>query len=237
MSFKKFCPKCGEETSSFAGKICLKCFMNKNELFSIEKINITKCKYCQKILDAGVWVDFSEEEIAQIIASKVKIVNEVLEPKIFVELEKFDEINYEALINVKGIIENNIVEQDKSVKFQLKETTCDSCMKLNSDYREAILQLRSEKKENEDDMLLLAKNLLDQERSKDSLSGASKIEKVTNGYDVWVGSKKAAAKISKELARIYKTKITTSKKLIGEDDQGKRKYRHTFCVRDYLENN
>jgi NMD protein affecting ribosome stability and mRNA decay len=235
MSFKKFCPKCGKETSSFAGKICLNCFMDKNEIFTIDKINISKCKHCLKILDSGTWIDFSEEEIAEMVAKKVKVVNEVEEPKIFVELEKFDNINYEALVEVKGIISNSVVTEQKSIKFQIKETTCDACMKLNSEYREAIIQLRSEKRENEDDMFTVAKNLLMAESSKDALSGTSKIEKVRNGYDLWVGSKKAAAKVSRELSRMYGTRIVNSKKLIGEDDQGKRKYRHTFCVRDYKE--
>jgi NMD protein affecting ribosome stability and mRNA decay len=51
-----------------------------------------------------------------------------------------------------------------------------------------------------------------------------KVEKINNGYDLWIGSKKAAAKVSRILSRMYDTRIVTSKKLIGEDDQGKRKY-------------
>ncbi len=233
MSFKKFCPKCGNETTVLVGKICLNCFLENSKLFEVDKINISKCKHCQRLLSSGKWADFNDETIAEDVSLKVKIIPEVKEPKIFVELEKYDDINYEALIQVKGIINDSIVEKEKSVKFQLKETTCDACMKLNSDYREAILQIRSEKKENEDAMFELAKNLLNAERAKDPLSGTSKISKVKNGYDLWIGSKKAAAKISRQLSKLYDTKITASKKLIGEDEQGKRKYRHTFCVRDF----
>jgi len=235
MGFKQFCPKCGKETNLLIGKICLDCFLKNNKLFSIEKINITQCKHCQKLLSMGKWIDFNDEILAQNVASNVKIIPEIEEPKIFVEIQSYPELNYEALVQIKGIINNTIVEKEDSIKFQIKETTCDSCMKLNSNYREAILQLRSEKKENEDSMFQIAKNLLDMERSKDSLSGTSKILKINHGYDLQIGSKKAAIKIARHLAKLYNTKIVVSKKLIGEDEQGKRKYRHTFCVRDYKE--
>lgn len=233
MTFKKFCPKCGKETDVFIGKICKDCFLEKNNLFSLKKINITQCKICKKILVAGKWVDFSEEAIAEEVANKVKILPELNTPKIFVELEPHIDNNYTALIKIEGILNNYLIEEELVAKFKLKEITCDACMKLNSDYREAIIQLRSKRKENEDDVFLLAKNLLDLEKSKDPLSGTSKIEKVRNGYDLWIGSKKAAVKVTRALSKFYNVKPVISKKLIGEDEQGKRKYRHTFCIRDF----
>lgn len=235
MSFKKFCPKCGKETQIFIGKVCLDCFLKNNKLFELGKINITKCKHCNKLLTKNGWKEFNDELIAQEVANKIKLIPEIKNPKIFVELQKFDEINYEALIQIKGIINDSVIEKELTINFQLKETTCDSCMKLNSNYREAVLQLRAEKKENENAMFELAKNLLNIEKSKDSLSGTSKIQKVVNGYDLQIGSKKAAIKVARHLAKLYNTRIVVSKKLIGEDEQGKRKYRHTFCVRDYKE--
>ncbi len=235
MSFKQFCPKCGKETTLLVGKVCLDCFLKNNKLFEVEKINITQCKHCQKLLFSGNWIEFDDGVIAQEVARNVKLNSEIKDPKIFVELERYPESNFEALIQVKGIINNSMIEKEDSIKFQIKETTCDSCMKLNSNYREAILQLRSSKKENEDAMFELAKNLLDAQRSKDSLSGTSKILKIKNGYDLQIGSKKSAVKIARYLAKLYGTQIVMSKKLIGEDEQGKRKYRHTFCVRDYKE--
>lgn len=233
MSFKKFCPKCGKETDLFIGKICKECFLKNNKLFSVKKINITQCKHCERLLSAGKWVDFSEDEIANEVASKVKILPGLNDPKIFVELQPLPNKNYEALIKIDGLLNNFLIEEEMACKFQLKETTCDACMKLNSDYREAIIQIRSKKEENENSMLELAINLLNTEKSKDDLSGTSRIEKVKNGYDLWVGSKKSAAKVVRSLSKFYGTRTIASKKLIGEDEQGKRKYRHTFCVRDF----
>ncbi len=231
MSFKKFCPKCGNETSQLVDKLCLKCFTKNNTLFDIGKVKFFICKWCGKLLFNNTLKGFEEETIAQEIATHVKIIPQLEKTKVFVELSKLSELDYEALIKVQGFLADNLVEDKKIIKFQLKETTCDSCMKLNADYREAILQLRSENMDEAESMLKLAEELLKKEKVKNPLAGTSKISKVRNGFDLWVGSKKATVKVSRYMAKLYDTKIIVSKKLIGEEKNGKRKYRHTFCIK------
>ncbi len=231
MGFKKFCPKCGKETNTLVDNICIDCFLEKKSLFDIDKIKIYFCKHCLKLLLNNKWVNFNEESIAEEVGFQVKINSELKKPKVFVELEKKSNLDYEALVKVTGFISNNLVEKSKRINFQLRETTCDSCMRLNASYREAILQLRAKKSVDANAMLELAKNLLEKEKAKDSLSGTSKIIETKNGFDLWVGSKKAAVKTSRELSRIYKVKPIVSKKLIGEEKSGERKYRHTFCIK------
>ncbi|MDD3083471.1 MAG: 60S ribosomal export protein NMD3 [Candidatus ainarchaeum sp.] len=231
MSFKKFCPKCGKETEQFVENICLDCFLKKKELFEVEKPKFFLCKYCLKLLFKNKWVDFNDESIAKEIALNVNIIKELKQPKIFIELEKKSRLDYKALIQVRGLLSKTLVEREKEINFQLRETTCDSCMKLNASYREAILQLRAKSEKDSFEMLQLTKNLLKKEMLKDSLSGTSNIIKTKNGFDLWIGSKKAASKVSRELARIYNVKIIVSKKLIGEEKSGERKYRHTFCIK------
>ncbi len=231
MSFKKFCPKCGKETNQLIDSLCVDCFLKGKEIFNVDKVSVLMCKHCKKIFSGNKEISFSEEIIAEIVASKIKIIPELEKPKIFVELQKRTELDYEALIKVKGFLGNQLIEKEKIVQFRIKETTCDSCMKLNADYREAILQLRASNQKDALAMFQLANNLLDKDRSKDSLAGTSKVIELKNGFDLWVGSKKAAAKVSRYLSKLYKVKIITSKKLIGEEDSGERKYRHTFCIK------
>ena len=80
-------------------------------------------------------------------------------------------------------------------------------------------------------MLEVTKQLIAGEKEKDSLSAVIKILKGKNGYDLWIGSNKGAGKVARKLSKLYKTKIIISKKLIGEDDGGKRKYRLTYCIK------
>ena len=148
-----------------------------------------------------------------------------------VELEKKEDKEYEALVKVKGFIAGNLIEQEKVISVLLGDTTCDSCMKLNADYREAIIQLRGKTIEESKQMMKITMDLLDKEKQKDSLSGTSKIIELKNGYDLWIGSKKAAIKVARYVAKLYKVKLIVSSKLIGEQENGKRKYRFTFCVK------
>lgn len=233
MSFKKFCPKCGKETSNIVGKECLNCFLKNTELFTIKSQKILVCKHCNKALIKGHWDDFSEQLLGEEVASKVKVANLGMEDvKILVDLERKDEEEYEASIKVKGIISGNVIEKEKVIPVIIKDTTCDACMKLNAEYREAIIQLRAPKKEDSKQMMKITMDLLNKEREKDPLSGTSKVIELKTGFDLWIGSKKAAAKISKYVAKIYNTELKVTSKLIGEEENGKRKYRFTFCIKN-----
>jgi nonsense-mediated mRNA decay protein 3 len=233
MGFQKFCPKCGKETDNIIGKECLECFLKKAKLFSIKGQKVLMCKHCSKIIIKGHWEDFSESLISEEVASKVKINADfnLQDTKVLVELQKRSEDEYEALVKVKGFISKNLVEQEKIIWVKIAGTMCDSCMKLDAEYREAIIQLRGKTKAESGQMLKIAIDLLNKERSKDSLSGTSKIIELKTGYDLWIGSKKAAVKVSRYMAKLYSAELKASSKLIGQEKSGKRKYRFTFCVK------
>ena len=233
MSFKKFCPRCGKETDNLVNNECLDCFLGDSKLFTIKNQKILVCKHCSKAIIKGRWEDFSEKLISEEVASKVKVNNNLnlADIKILIDLEQKEETEYEVLVKFKAFVKDNLVEQKKVIEVIIQPTTCDSCMKLNSEYREAIVQLRGRNSEESEQMLKLASDLLDKERAKDPLSGVSKLIKLKQGYDLWVGSKKAGVKVSRYIAKLYHTELKVSRKLIGEDKNGKRKYRQTFCVK------
>ncbi len=231
MSFKKFCPKCGKDTEELVENLCTECFLKRKELFEIKKIRVFVCRHCKKLLFGNKWIDFRYAEIGEEIAAHVKTIKELKKPEIVVELEQKSDLDYCALIQIRGYLGKNLVEREKAIDFRVRETTCDSCMKLNSDYREAIIQLRTKTDESLESLFEVTKNLLEREKSKDALSGISKMVEIKNGYDLWIGSKKAASKVVRELSKIFGTRAIVSKKLIGEEKTGERKYRHTFCIK------
>jgi nonsense-mediated mRNA decay protein 3 len=231
MGFEKFCARCGKVTDSIINGLCSKCYLERHDLFTMRDINIEQCVKCGKIHFKGKWTMISNEEIAGEVASKVKLSQELDQAKVFVELEPVTERDYIAKINVMGFINGVLVEQNKNIEFSLQKVSCDSCMKLVSNYREAIIQLRSTDQSSADAMLEVTKQLLASEQSKDSLSAVIKIFGAKNAYDLWIGSNKGAVKTARKLAKLYKTKIIVSKKLIGEDDGGAWKYRFTYCIK------
>ena len=231
MSFKKFCPRCGKETDAIVRGTCQNCYLEKHELFSVKDISLPVCVKCGKLHHKNSWKLFSDDEVAEEVASKIKVDPDIADPKVDVEISKMGPFEYEARINVKGFLDDSLVEQEKFITFKLSKVSCDACMKLVSNYREGILQLRASSNEEAEDMYRLAKSLIEKEKANDSLSGIVKTMKNKNGYELWIGSKKAAAKVSKYMCKLYKVRVKTSKQLIGEDESGEFDYRYTFCIR------
>ncbi len=232
MSFKKFCAKCGKETSALISGICAECVLKKKTLFELKIPSFGVCKHCGKFLSSGKWFLLSEQTISDGIKKKVKLDHELGKAKIFVETEQMEQLRFQTSVKVEGFLDDALVEQEKVYNFSVRPVTCDSCMKLNANYREAILQLRAEKKELAKEMFDVAITMLDNERVSDSLSGTSKIIEIPQGYDLWIGSKKAAVKIARYMAKLYNVRITSSKKIIGEEGGHCHfKFRFTYCVK------
>ncbi|NMA44524.1 MAG: hypothetical protein GX950_01785 [Candidatus Diapherotrites archaeon] len=234
MSFNKFCAKCGKDTSALIKGHCSDCYLGKKELFTIEKPTFSVCKICGKFIFNQKWFPLSETTISEKILAKIKYAPELNSPKPFVEVTQVlnsDVLMYEVLIKVEGFIENVLVSQEKEIVFKIKPTTCDACTKLNANYREAVVQIRAEKSEAKK-IYDTAMSMLDKERETNSLAGTSKIIEIPQGYDLWIGDKKAAARIVRAISKMFDMKVTTSKKLIGEDGgRGNFVFRFTFCLK------
>ncbi len=231
MSFEKFCAKCGKVTDSLVSGICANCYFKKHSLFSIKDFEIERCVKCGKIRVKGRWEQYNHELVATAVVAKVKVNSDVEQAKVFVELEPLTEVDFVAHINVTGFINEVLLEEKKDYEFFLQKVSCDSCMKLVSNYREAIIQLRSSSAEDAEPMMQIAKEFLASEQSKDSLSAVVKTQKGPTGYDLWIGSKKAANRVARKLAKLYKTTPKLSKKLIGEEEDRTQKYRITYLIK------
>ena len=231
MGFDKFCPRCGKKTDALVGGTCQACYLEKHALFSIKEIHVPVCVKCGKLHHKNSWKMFSEEDVKEEITSKVKVDQDIFEPKIDVTMQKRGPFKYDVKINVKGFLDSVLVEQEKLLDFKLDKVSCDACMKLVSNYREGIIQLRASSPEEAEAMYQLTKSLIEKERVNDSLSGIVKTMKSKNGYELWIGSKKAAAKVSKYVCKLYGVRVKLSKQLIGEDQAGEFNYRYTFCIR------
>jgi len=234
---KKFCPKCGATDKPLIKGFCLNCFLQDHpEIVQIDReIEFERCKKCGRIRVKGSWVEEREENLMEIVLSKLKL-KEFSKPEIEIDFEWLDEAsgNYKAEIKVKGEIDNQKVEVKRETLLKAKTVVCDPCMRLTSQYHEAILQIRGGKetaKKEFQDVLLQVNSLLATEEKKDSLAKVVELHWKKNGFDVWIGSKHAAKIVAEKLAKKFKSKVTVSSKLLGRDREGREKYRFTFCVR------
>jgi nonsense-mediated mRNA decay protein 3 len=231
MGFEKFCARCGQKTEALISGVCQECFLKKKELFSVPKPNFTVCKFCGKFLSHGKWFLLTDQTVGEEISRSVKFNHDLDTPKVFIEIQRMSPSDFAALVKVEGFIDGVLVKDEKSLNFSVRPVTCDPCMKLHANYREAVIQLRAEKAEARA-MYDYAISLLDKEREANSLSGTSKIIESEHGFDLWVGSKTAAAKVARSLSKAFGLRIITSKKIIGEEGgRAHFKFRFTYCLK------
>ncbi len=231
MSFR-FCPKCGKKEGIFIKGFCENCFLQDNKLLILpDKLQFEFCRKCNKIKVQRHWVEFDSMELLDFVKSKVKSKDFEVQD-IEIELEEIDEKNFNALLEVKGLIENNLLSLRGVIKLQFASGTCDSCMKISSDFFEATIQARfEEKNEKQEKVMNEFKLLISEMNKKDPLSRVVKTIKNRKGFDLVLSSNRSAKISSEKLAKKYNSKVIRSFSVVGVDKSGKEKRRYTYCVR------
>lgn len=233
---KRFCVNCGKETSSLIRGLCSECFLKKNEVLSMPKsIKVEVDKRSGRLHIGREWVEGSHENYGLIVerellkaAKRAGIpVNDVA-----VTLEE-TQTGFSASVSFSAVIEGVEVNAVKSVELLAKPAISDASMKLSSNYHEAIIQVRF--KEKASDALQREKlrevlSLLAAEKKRNELAEAVDIKHEHFGYDVYVGSAKGAKSVARKMEK-KGAELTYSNKLIGVNQSGKHKFRHTFCLR------
>lgn len=226
-----FCPLCGKTTGVFIKGICKKCFLKKHVPVAIpETIGFTQCSTCGKILVSGKMFSYNEETLSQIVKKKIKII--LLEkPSISISIPSIDAPVAEVV--VKGILDSVPLLLKENVSLEPKLFQCDSCMKLVSQYHEAVIQLRSKAKGAKDLKTVLPKlvSLIEEQGKKDGLAVVTEVLEKKEGFDLSVGSKKAAYRAVRQMQTRLNAETKASSTLIGVTKSGKEKKRFTFLVR------
>lgn len=228
----KFCPKCGKKNGVFIKGFCKECFLQENKLLIFpEKMQFDLCRKCSKIKVQRNWVEVHSVELIDFIKSKVKTKDFEIQ-SIEAELEETDEKNFNALIEAKGLITGIPLLLRGAIKLQLLSGICDSCMKISSDYFEAVIQLRFNSAHPEKQVVLNKfKQMIEEMNKKDPLSRIVKLIKLKNGFDLVLSSNRAAKISSEKIAKKFNAKIIRSFSVVGTDKTGREKRRYTYCVR------
>lgn len=203
---EKICPKCGASSNdvTFNGSFCSNCYLNANKPSELPpKITIYKCREC------GVerFRNWNEESLESSIYSALKDKKlgypeiEILEREVKVKYEKYAE--------------------EISIKLIRKESICDNCMKRNSNYYEAIIQIRGDEYTSNTEFINGMINALEK------ASFISNIVHLKEGIDLYVGDKMVARSVISSMR--LRAKVTY--KLYSESKDGQRIYRTTFLIR------
>ena len=203
-----FCPICGKRTNNTF------CEEHTKINFEYKDIVVRVCK-CKKYFYRNRWLPFETlklitEKIAKDnIKEKVK-VNSLIKG----EIEKKD---FEVEVNYQG---ETFVIPGKLIVEQ-----CPICSKeATGSYFVSTLQIRPK----DDEILDFVKNLVE----KDNQSFISQVITLKEGYNVLLSSNRAALQIGKKIAKSFKGKLKTTRKLFSYDKQKSRDlYRSTVMFR------
>ena len=216
----KFCPKCGKQTENFYDNLCKDCFLEKMKLIDLpEKIVIIHCRNCGRFYgrDKG---ELSLEDAVNYNLSKILKQNELQFATYRIDGGK---VYSEVTLESAGL------RKTFELDFRLiqKETICRFCGQKFSGYYNSILQLRNS--ERIDKILKEIETEIDRLNKRDTLAFVSKIDKVKNGVDVYIGSKSAANKVVHFLKSKYEFKPKISRKQYGIEN-GKKVFRDTILI-------
>lgn len=219
---QRFCPSCGRTVDKLYDNLCRDCFLKKFSFVNLipGRVIIKRCKNCGRIFYNNKNFDSVEGALESLLANLLK------RPEIGNATYRLHGNRIHVTLNLK--FEDLEKSEEKVSDLVFKNIVCKSCSMKISGYFQAILQVRSRKelmgkisKDVEDQLSLL--------NQKDGLAFISKIEKIKNGFDYYIGSRRSALEIAKHLKNKFKGNIKVSRKLSGSIS-GKKVYRDTILV-------
>lgn len=210
-----FCVECGRKGKTYKG-LCIDCYIKKHKFFDFpSEIKIEICKLCNSYKIGSKW---KKGEIHKEIE---KYLIENLKAEIECEIS-FNENN---ILRIKGEFEGKDIEMEEKINLIEKYITCPKCSLKKGGYYEAIIQIRGANKVNMEKI----DNLM-RKRVEEGDSYIMKVEEVKGGRDYYIGNKKIAEKIAKEVKNDFSCIMKSSKSLVGVKD-GKRVSRYTYSIR------
>lgn len=229
----KFCPKCGKETSRLVGSLCKDCFLKEKKPAEISKeIVFEQCKACSKVTFKRKWLESSAELLEALVLQALK--NKMFD-SFTSRIDFFEKPDgWKAVVEVNGIVQGVKISQVLETFLKPKIVLCDACMRLKSNYFEATIQVRYSSRPSEKEVrerLEEASVFLERLKVSDSLAQIAKVKELKNGFDLLIGSKRAAKQLAGFLARKSREKVKVSSTLAGIDKNGHEWSRFTYCVR------
>jgi len=171
-----------------------------------------------------------KELLSQLVKRKIK-TGDLEKPIVTVSIPSLEKPS--AKVVVKGFIDSVPLLFEEKVSLKTEPFQCDYCMKLLSQYHEAVIQLRSKTKTKKalKPVLTQLLSLIESQKAKDSLAVVTEVREKKEGFDLKVGSKKAAYSAVRQLERGLGAETKASSTLRGVTKTGKEKRRFTFLLR------
>lgn len=240
MKGQAFCPQCGKTDELLSGGLCRSCFLSDFHLINLtDTIKLIICTQCGSIQEKGKWFDSNlsvEEQAVQTIMENVEIAKSVEDVLIIPELVNIRGSELEFILTVTGKVMEVDLSQEYLVKVVVNKNVCNDCSKYASGYYEAVIQLRADDRVLSTSEILssdeIIKNRLKKLSSRNRMAYLSRRAEIKEGVDYYIGSLKAARKITESLKNSLGGVINESPRLMGHDKSaGRDLYRVWILLR------
>ena len=240
MKGKAFCPQCGKTDEKLFSGLCRSCFIEKISLIHVpEQMEVTICTQCGSTQKKGKWTDSDlsmEDQVVETIAEQIEVDGSVKDVDISIGILNIRGSTFQCLVEVKGEVLGEIVSQDSPVEIRVNKNVCSECSKYASGYYEAVIQIRADERLPSSEEIKFAdeiiKTRIKQLSDKNRLAYISQRIEIKEGVDYYVGSYKAARKLTDALKNELGGILKESPRLMGRDkSRGKDLYRIWISLR------
>ncbi len=222
------CVICGRESNS---PICARCYVERNRIVEVEKVEVEVCPRCSFYRVEGRWRDLSFEDAVEKALYKALLVHPEFDVK---EAElSVSEKRRIGTVRLRGKFRGCEVEQVAEFGIEVKKTLCERCSREAGGYYESIVQLRAERRElsreEVEEVSRIVEEVLKSERE-NLKAFLTKVVERKEGIDYYIGGRDIGRKISKAIADRFGGTVKESRKIAGRKD-GRDIYRFTYSVR------
>ncbi len=225
----KVCLKCGAKPP-LVSQLCPACLRQTTELSKVSNMqNMICCKSCFSLKVPGTWIEFDtlDSSVSHFIEQSIEWNQDATKIKSTLELRQLDPHKFRANISCEGDYKGIDLISRLSTEVQIKFQVCQICSRQAGGYYEAILQIRTKRKEILDTAVDMVYNELDSSSS-DFFTTEAGI--VKGGFDFQLSSTEKARSVSRDLMIKLGGHVIETNTLVGRKD-GRDLLRHTFGVR------
>ncbi len=236
------CYLCGEP--SILDGLCQNCYNNEHPLVKVSSpLSITICKKCGSVKIPGGWKTLSSQNKDAQRAEQIDILLDMeitpLVPGLSVDIIEENRLDRVLLVRLvvtgKSAPDLEPHTEEYPTEIRYSYMSCDSCSMMSGGYYEATLQIRADErpltKEEQDQILEIAKERTIAEYGKDTRAFILQIDETKFGLDLYLGSDLLCRKIAEEVEAQFLASRKENFKLYSQDRGGKKKYRTTILLR------
>lgn len=252
MSSGEFCPRCGDSVepreeplpgkpSGRRSRLCNGCFFADFDLVDApDEFTVRICARCGAVKRGEQWVDVGAEDYTDIAIEETTetlgIHVDAHDVQWMVEPEQIDQNTVVMHCFFSGIVRETPIEADHDVRVRFSRETCTRCSRIAGDYYASTVQIRGEDRSPTDEettrAIEIAREFVaEREATGDRNAFISEIDEGTEGADIRLSTTRLGRGIADRIQREFGGRVTDSRTLITEDEDGNEVYRVTYAVR------